>query len=689
MESFVAVSPTSTAPTRLAHAPQVVSSPKSVSLATLTAPSILRGPKAAIAATVAASSVAFISISGGRRRAHRRRHEAAAAACVAAVRSSRLPCSLVALRAQGDAEAPMEAGSDEAELLFKEAHDAEVEREALLRGQLEVAIAEQLGLDVGAGAMRISVEAPALVAPVVGGWRAAYEAVKGRTVSLEAQLNKARAMNQPATAPAAPSPATPTQAATDASSTMGVGGAASNPRQMDGMNMNADKSPEAMQRKLVEVAEYAMEDEAVLRLIALATVPNRMEMFGQQVANASGFSGKTDSLPPSAQISDVLGNDNFSTASTVVFDRCYVFKGSVPVGRDAGPALEDMQRRVRDIGTTGANVELFLQPGREEGRSLVVAMLKSDLPSSEIEASQWVFFVLLFLVTLLAANSTTFAVVTMKDFVNPGTTMDVDTVLKVGAKCLPTAAGILATVFSQEAARRVAASTYNVELAPPLFIPCWPFASAGCLGAVNRRQSTVPNRDAEYAMAISSAATGLVVALSVIALGFTLGPESDKIVNLNYQLLPVLMKVVFRPFLGTSSLTDSSADPFADPVSIAFPANPVLVGGIVGLISVCLNLLPIGKLDGGVLARAAFGPGGAGAFGFTALALLLVGSFSPSEAGTMYTTFAITTIIWQNGSDLPPRNGMTPVGGAQQALAAMLVIVGFLLSIPGWAFPSV
>ena len=71
-------------------------------------------------------------------------------------------------------------------------------------------------------------------------------------------------------------------------------------------------------------------------------------------------------------------------------------------------------------------------------------------------------------------------------------------------------------------------------------------------------------------------------------------------------------------------------DPFSDPTILAFPANPLLIGGCCGLIITALSLLPIGRLDGGVLARNSLG-GLAGPLGLAAWAILLYGSFAGAQ----------------------------------------------------------
>jgi len=257
--------------------------------------------------------------------------------------------------------------------------------------------------------------------------------------------------------------------------------------------------------------------------------------------------------------------------------------------------------------------------------------------------------------------------------------------MDIATKTIPTAAAIFSVIAVQEVARRVAAGNYGVELTPPYFVPVWPFPSVGAFGAVSRRLSTVPNEEASIGMALASSLAGLAASLAIILVGFSMG--SDGVVNLNYLLLPAALKAILKPFLGTASMTQAP-DPFLDPVAVAFPSNAVLVGGVVGLIIVGLNLLPLGRLDGGVIVKSVFGGRTGNYFGFLALGLLLLGSTAPTEASLLCTTFTFYAIIFQNGAENPPRDGVTEVDGSVKALAMLLVVIGLVLAIPGSSFPQ-
>ncbi|CAK0839544.1 unnamed protein product [Prorocentrum cordatum] len=210
--------------------------------------------------------------------------------------------------------------------------------------------------------------------------------------------------------------------------------------------------------------------------------------------------------------------------------------------------------------------------------------------------------------------------------------------------------------------------------------------SVGCLTAVTRRLTPAPNKESELAMSVAASVTGLAVSLAFVAYGAP--GRGDVPVSLAYQQLPLVVKALLRPLLGDPSASDQP-DPFLDPVNIAFPANPFLIGGICGLVITSLSLLPIGRLDGGVLARNVLGTGPAAVVGFFALGLLVAGSFGSDDVGSLYLSFGVASLIWQSGAELPPLESTTEAPDGYKAVGAALLLLGFALCVPGWAFPQV
>uniref|UniRef100_A0A7S2D8R9 Uncharacterized protein n=1 Tax=Alexandrium andersonii TaxID=327968 RepID=A0A7S2D8R9_9DINO len=101
-----------------------------------------------------------------------------------------------------------------------------------------------------------------------------------------------------------------------------------------------------------------------------------------------------------------------------------------------------------------------------------------------------------------------------------------------------------------------------------------------------------------------------------------------------------------------------------------------------------MNLLPIGRLDGGILVKSILGGRVGGFVGFGALFLLLLGSLAPSDAGLIYLTFGFFAIVFQSGSESPPRDSVTELDGTLKIVGTLLIVLGTLLSIPGALLPN-
>lgn len=587
------------------------------------------------------------------------------------------------------AEAPKtEAADSEAEKIFKEAYTAELERVKLLRSQLEAVLSENLrkqSQDMGSDStMKISVEVPDLSGPGNPGgkatWREAYQAAKAQAEGLEEQLKKAKQLGKPPPPPAAAS-STLEPGAVAAAETAAEA-AAPKAKQSDDDSfsvgpfgiLDASKQDPASFQKLEDLAQNVIEDEATLRLIAVPILGRR---------RAEGASGM---LPSLGRVRAAFGSDVFNISEPVEFERLYVLKGTVAAGVEPGDALAKIRQSFANDGLD-RNVDIFLQKSKEEGRSICLVMLKEDLPKNEFAWWQWGLCLLLFIFTLLSVNVTSFAVSTFT--ATEMRAMDLQTMANIANKTIPTAVAVFGTVAVQEIARRVAASNYKIELTPPFFIPVWPFPSVGTLGAVSRRLTLAPNEESVLAMSVAASAAGYLFSFAVLLVGLSMGPDPDKIVNLNFQLLPLILKFVLKPLLGQNSVADQP-DPFADPIILAFPSNPVVIGGVIGIIVTSLNLLPIGRLDGGAIAKAIMG-NGAGVFSWLALSVLALGALGPSnnDAGLLYITFGFFSAFLQNGSEIPPTDAVTKPPDALKILGVILVVLGTTLSVPGALFPNV
>lgn len=191
---------------------------------------------------------------------------------------------------------------------------------------------------------------------------------------------------------------------------------------------------------------------------------------------------------------------------------------------------------------------------------------------------------------------------------------------------VPFAASLLGILLVHELGHYVAARRYGIDTSPPWFLPVPPTLSPiGSLGAFLRLRSPVLDRRQLLDVGAAGPLAGFVATLAVLAWGYTLSEP----------MLPGTAPGDFVTFagrqitLGDSLLTwgiRELAFPGAEAVYLSLPA----FAGWVGAFITGLNLLPLSQLDGGHVLYAMFGRRQTLLGGLTLLALLALGTQSPS-----------------------------------------------------------
>jgi membrane-associated protease RseP (regulator of RpoE activity) len=137
----------------------------------------------------------------------------------------------------------------------------------------------------------------------------------------------------------------------------------------------------------------------------------------------------------------------------------------------------------------------------------------------------------------------------------------------------------------------------GVDVSLPFFIPLPPGISLGTLGAVIRMKKPIHERNTLFDVGASGPIAGLVVAIPLLVIGLhlsQLGPinATDSLEG-NSILYALLKYAVFGRWLP------------GDGIDVQL--HPMALAAWVGLLVTAINLMPIGQLDGGHIARAALG----------------------------------------------------------------------------------
>jgi membrane-associated protease RseP (regulator of RpoE activity) len=210
-------------------------------------------------------------------------------------------------------------------------------------------------------------------------------------------------------------------------------------------------------------------------------------------------------------------------------------------------------------------------------------------------------------------------------------------------KGLPFAAAVMLILGSHELAHYLVAKRRGIKASLPFFVPL-PFISPiGTLGALIKLKGAIPDRKSLFDVGIAGPLVGLIAAITVTIIGLLLPP------------LPAGPSQVAAGAWGNSVLFALIRGVFpTDPSGI----RPIAFAGWVGMLITSLNLLPVGQLDGGHIARALSGERTTYISAAVPLLLIAAGFFYSLKGlnGEMLLFWGFFTLLFAAGGHPQPVN---------------------------------
>ncbi|KAF7047657.1 hypothetical protein CFC21_056551 [Triticum aestivum] len=239
--------------------------------------------------------------------------------------------------------------------------------------------------------------------------------------------------------------------------------------------------------------------------------------------------------------------------------------------------------------------------------------------------------------------------------------------------------GFLSILGVSEIATRLTAARYGVKLSPSFLVPSnW----TGCLGVMNNYESLLPSKKALFDIPVARTAsaylTSVVLAVSAfIADGSFNGGENALFIRpeffYNNPLLSFVQQVI-GPY------ADELGNVLPNAVEgVGVPVDPLAFAGLLGIVVTSLNLLPVGRLEGGRVAQALFGRRTAALLSFGTSLLLGAGAVGGSVLCLAWGLFA--TFI-RGGEEIPAQDEITPLGSERYAWGFVLAVVCLLTLFP-------
>ncbi|MBX9601982.1 MAG: site-2 protease family protein [Bryobacteraceae bacterium] len=298
----------------------------------------------------------------------------------------------------------------------------------------------------------------------------------------------------------------------------------------------------------------------------------------------------------------------------------------------------------------------------DQGRGLTtIALLPRPVEEAALEKPvrpwlHWLLFGLTFLTTTYAGA----AHQGVNLFRNPAA-------FAVG---LPYSVALLAILGFHEMGHYFMARRHGMRVTPPYFIPV-PFA-LGTFGAFIQMRSPSENRRNLFDVAVAGPLAGLVIAIPALYFGL----KTSEIVPVS-AITPELGAAMSRSSILMSLVIDWSLGGVIQPGD-SLRLSPMAFAGWLGLLVTALNLVPVGQLDGGHIARAMFGTRVGGVISSLAMfSLLLLAIFV--WPGLLMWAFIVFFIA---GRGTPPLNDVSRIGPSRLLLGAFAFLILALILIP-------
>jgi membrane-associated protease RseP (regulator of RpoE activity) len=253
---------------------------------------------------------------------------------------------------------------------------------------------------------------------------------------------------------------------------------------------------------------------------------------------------------------------------------------------------------------------------------------------------------------------------------------------------------LMGILLCHELGHFIVARRRGVEVSLPYFIPLPPLLTLGTMGAVIRMNKPIRDRAALFDVGAAGPIAGLVVAIPLLVIGLTLStvgvspPDGSQ--EGNSILYALLKYAVFGRWLP------------GDGVDVQL--HPMAFAAWVGLLVTMINLMPIGQLDGGHVARAALGDRHERLSGRLHIALLavaaavfsamliaalhagrdLAGALSYAKDGAIPWLVWTALLAWmrRNAGEYHPPVGDVPLDPRRRMLAIGMLVVFLLIATP-------
>ena len=235
--------------------------------------------------------------------------------------------------------------------------------------------------------------------------------------------------------------------------------------------------------------------------------------------------------------------------------------------------------------------------------------------------------------------------------------------------------GLLLVLGSHELGHKIVSTKNNVPANGPYFIPVPPFIlPLGTLGAIIKIRSPMPDKNSQVRLGVAGPLTGIFFSIIVFIIGLKLSfPVETSILSKGFILgESLLLKILTSMVLNI-------------PEGSGLSLHPLAFAGWVGLFVTFLNLIPVGQLDGGHVARAILGSKNHMRLSLFICGLMIMVGFLGFIGYSVWPGWLVWGILGfflSLGGNPGAMNELKPLGKQEKILALITTIIFILTFMP-------
>lgn len=241
--------------------------------------------------------------------------------------------------------------------------------------------------------------------------------------------------------------------------------------------------------------------------------------------------------------------------------------------------------------------------------------------------------------------------------------------------CLPIFFGVLSISLCHELGHIAAVKRSGLKIGLPVPLPSM---QLGTFGSITPLRKFPASRTSLFDFAASGPLSAMVLSAFYIIYGLQMTLQASAT---SIPFLPTVPAALFKSsFLVGTIVSIFAPKLMALPLSQPVPIHPSFLIGLSGIFASAVNLLPIGRLDGGRMCCAAFGR--RNAYLISLLTTLFLAVSALTESSTISIFWGLLVSLFQRTQDIPARDDLSEISNARFALYLFSILFTALILAP-------